>query len=145
LALIAGWARDGLSEKQIATNLSVAYSTFRTYKEKYSALSVALKENEEIADIEVENALHENATGKYVKEKKAFKVKETYYDNEGRKCEKEKVVVVEVETYIKPDTLAQAIWLNNRRPEKWKRNANKETLDQKKFEHQMKKDEKDEW
>lgn len=145
LKLIKGWARDGLSEEQIATNLKVAYSTFRDYKKKYSALSTALKENKETADYAVKNSLFEQCLGRTVKEQKAYKVKEVYYDDAGRKCESEKVVVVDVMTYIKPDTLAMAIWLNNRLPEEFKKNANKETLDQLKFEYEKEKDKKKDW
>ena len=39
---IKAWARDGLSEESIAKQLSIAYSTFRQYKQQYSALSAAL-------------------------------------------------------------------------------------------------------
>lgn len=61
LSLIEGWARNGLSKKQMAHNLGIAYSTFREYKTKHSALSAVLKENKEVADIEVENALYRRA------------------------------------------------------------------------------------
>ena len=43
LFLIECWARDGLTDEQIAKKVGVAYSTFRDYKNKYSALSAALK------------------------------------------------------------------------------------------------------
>lgn len=42
LVLIEGWARNGLTDEQIAKNLGIAYSTFREYKKKYSALSAVL-------------------------------------------------------------------------------------------------------
>lgn len=42
LILVEGWARNGLSEEQIAKNLGVAYSTFRDYKRKHPALSAVL-------------------------------------------------------------------------------------------------------
>ena len=46
LLLISAWARDGLSDEQIAHNMNVAYSTFRIWKEKFSALSAALKKRQ---------------------------------------------------------------------------------------------------
>jgi hypothetical protein len=67
---------------------------------------------------------------------KAFKCKEIYYDEEGRRCETEVIRSVEIDEFIPPDTMAIAIWLNNRRPDKWRRNANKEKLDEKKFLHE---------
>ena len=38
LILVEGWARDGLTEEQIARNLGISYSTFKDYKNKHSAL-----------------------------------------------------------------------------------------------------------
>ena len=36
LELVEGWARDGLSEKDIAHNLGIALSTLSEYKNKFS-------------------------------------------------------------------------------------------------------------
>lgn len=63
MLLIGGWARDGLSEKQIAGNAGVSYSTFREWKNKFPALSAVLKKSKDVADREVENALHKKAVG----------------------------------------------------------------------------------
>ncbi len=63
LTLLEGWARDGLTDEQIAHNMGVAYSTFRVWKEKYSAISAVLKKSKEIVDFEVENALLDAALG----------------------------------------------------------------------------------
>lgn len=59
--LVKGWAREGLTDEQIAHNLGVAYSTFNLYKQKYSEFSEILKENKEVVDYQVENALLKNA------------------------------------------------------------------------------------
>ena len=63
LTLLEGWARDGLTDEQIARNMGVAYSTFRVWKDKYPAISAALKTSKEIVDYEVENALLNKALG----------------------------------------------------------------------------------
>lgn len=145
LFLIEHWVKDGLTDEQVAKKLNVAYSTFREYVKKYPELSVALKKSKEIVDYEVEESLYKKCIGSYAKETKAIKLKDVYYDEEGRKCVSERVEVVEVDTFIPPDTMAIAIWLNNRRPDKWRRNHNKEKLDEKKFEHEKKIDEKKYW
>ena len=44
---VAEMVRKGLNEEQIAENIGVAYSTFREYKKKYSALSAVLKKEKE--------------------------------------------------------------------------------------------------
>lgn len=43
LGLVEGWKRDGLTDEQIARNLGVAYSTMRTWNDKYPAFSTAIK------------------------------------------------------------------------------------------------------
>ena len=61
LTLIEGWAREGLTDEQIANNLDISTSTFYEYKNKYSEFSESLKKGKEIIDFEVENALLKNA------------------------------------------------------------------------------------
>lgn len=63
LTLVEGWARDGLTDEQIAHNMGIAYSTLRKWRDTYEALSAALKKGEEVVDFEVENALFKNAIG----------------------------------------------------------------------------------
>jgi hypothetical protein len=120
LLKIEGWARDGLTDEQIAQNMGVAYSTFRTWRDKYSALSAVLKKNKDVADRQVENSLFERALGGTHEVRKTFKVKEKYYDDHGKLCEKEKLVQATDEVYIPGDTTAQIFWLKNRKPDKWR-------------------------
>lgn len=120
LLKIEGWARDGLTDEQIAQNMGVAYSTFRTWRDKYSALSAVLKKNKDVADRQVENSLFERALGGTREVRKTFKVKEKYYDDHGKLCEKEKLVQATDEVYIPGDTTAQIFWLKNRKPDKWR-------------------------
>lgn len=61
LTLVEGWAREGLTDEQIANNLDISTSTFYEYKNKYSEFSESLKKGKEIIDFEVENALLKNA------------------------------------------------------------------------------------
>lgn len=61
LILLEGWARDGLTDEQIANNMGIACSTFYDWKKKNSEFSEALKKNKEVVDFEVENALFKNA------------------------------------------------------------------------------------
>lgn len=61
LILVEGWARDGLTDEQIANNLDLSSSTFYEYKNKYPEFSESLKKGKEIIDYEVENALLKNA------------------------------------------------------------------------------------
>ncbi len=116
---IKALARDGFTEEEIAIKLNIAYSTFRDYKSKYSALSAALK-CARVYDDEVVFALHKNTLGGIVDLKVPVKCKRRYYDDRGKLVEEEYVVDAIKQEYIKPDTMAQMYWLNNRVPEKWK-------------------------
>ena len=40
---VEGWARDGLTDEQIAKNLGISIQTFYTYKEKYLEFFESLK------------------------------------------------------------------------------------------------------
>ena len=61
LLLLEGWARDGLTDEQIAKNMGVSYSTLKDWKNRYSAILAALKKGKEVVDYEVENALLSSA------------------------------------------------------------------------------------
>lgn len=120
LLKIEGWARDGLTKEQIAKNMGISRDTLNEWEKKYPDISDTLKKGREIADIQIENALFERALGGIHKVKKNFKLKETYYDKSGRKCEKERLETAIDEVYTPGDTTAQIFWLKNRLPDKWR-------------------------
>lgn len=117
---IKAWARDGVIEEEIAKRLGIAYSTFRDYRDKNSALSLALKKSKEHYDNEVVDALHKNTLGGIVVLKTPIKLKRTIFENGKKVREEEYIEIADREEYIKADTTAQIYWLNNRQPEKWK-------------------------
>lgn len=104
LILLEGWARDGLTDEQIAHNMGIRTSTLYEWKKKYLEISESLKRGKEVVDILVENALLKKALGYTVKEQKITK--------DG--------LIVEIEKEISPDTTAQIFWLKNRKPDKWR-------------------------
>lgn len=57
LKLLEGWARDGLTDEDIARNMRIAVSTLYEWKNKYSEISEALKKGKEVVDYQVENAM----------------------------------------------------------------------------------------
>lgn len=61
LILVEGWARDGLTNEQIAKNLNIGKTTFYKMLKEYPELSEHLKKGKEVVDYEVENALLKNA------------------------------------------------------------------------------------
>ena len=90
LILIRGWARDGLTDEQIAQKIGISIRTLHRWKKhtvekdgvKITPIANALKLGKEVIDDIVEEALLQNAKN--------------------------------------GDTTAQIFWLKNRRPDKWR-------------------------
>ena len=61
LILLEGWARDGLTNEQIAHNIGINPDTLYEWKKTKSEISEALKKGREVVDYQVENALLEKA------------------------------------------------------------------------------------
>lgn len=108
LSLIEGWARDGLTDEQIAGNMGVSRSTLNSWKDRYPDILDALKKGKEIVDRQVENALLKRALGYEYEE-----IKEKYEFGELS----ERTVT---KKQVAPDTTAQIFWLKNRKPKDWR-------------------------
>ena len=61
LIRIQGWARDGLTEEQIAHNMGIRRETLWEWKKRYPNINNVLKVNKDIADRQIENALFKAA------------------------------------------------------------------------------------
>lgn len=112
--MIEGWARDGLTDEQIAFNIGISRSTLSEWKKKYTDISDTLKRGKEVIDRQVENALLKRALG--------YKYKETTREliTDKETGHSELVVTKVVEKEVVPDTTAQIFWLKNRKPSNWK-------------------------
>ena len=120
LFLVEMWARDGLTDEQIAEKLDISVASFYNYKNEHLEFLESLKKGKEVADYEVENALFKKALGYNAKVKKAFKVKEVLYENGKKLKETERIEYAEDEVHIPADTTAQIFWLKNRKPNVWR-------------------------
>lgn len=114
LLLIEGWARDGLTDEQIAHNMGIRRQTLYVWCEKYADISDTLKKGKDVADREVENALYKRAVGYRSKKQ----VRELRLNRESGK--QEMTVVKETEEEVAPDVTAAIFWLKNRKPEDWR-------------------------
>ncbi len=112
LLKIEGWARDGLTDEQIAYNIGITRTTLYDWKNKYPDISNALKRGKEVIDRQVENALLKRALGYEYEE-----VKQIIEKDENGKDRKriEKTI-----KHVAPDTTAQIFWLKNRKPHEWR-------------------------
>ena len=108
LLMIEGWARDGLTEAQIAHNIGISHQTLCTWKDRFKEILEALKRGKAPVDIEVENALLKRALGYSYDEIK------TVMKDGG---EVERTITRKT---VPPDTTAQIFWLKNRKPAQWR-------------------------
>lgn len=63
LLLLEGWARDGLTDEQLAEKIGITATTLYDWKNRFPEISEALKRGKEVVDYEVENALLNKALG----------------------------------------------------------------------------------
>ena len=120
LLLLSAWARDGFTDEQIAKKMNISYSTFRVWRDKYPALSAALKKNKEIVDYEVENALNNNAVGYYYTEQVVVMKRTVTYKDGKRLKETSEPITIDLNKWKPAETTAQIYWTKNRRPKKWR-------------------------
>ncbi|MFL0197620.1 transposase [Clostridium sp. WILCCON 0269] len=125
LILVEGWARDGLTDEQIAKNLGIHAATLYEYKKRYSEFSEALKRGKEVIDFEVENSLLKRALGYSYTEVTTERV--IRKDKNGKVLTDihgfptyDMVITKEVKKEFAPDTTALIFWLKNRKPDKWR-------------------------
>lgn len=103
LLKLEAWARNGLTDEQIAANMGVSAVSLWKYKTDHISIFNALKRGKEVVDIQVENALFKRAIG--------YEYTEECMTKEG---------VVRLKKYAHPDTTAQIFWLKNRNPKAWR-------------------------
>lgn len=107
LLLLEGWARDGLTDDQIAHNMGISRSTLSDWKTKYPDISDTLKKGKDVVDIQVENALLKRALGyEYLEQRIEVTSKGTK--------------TIQVLKEVPGDPLAQIFWLKNRKPQSWR-------------------------
>lgn len=107
LLLLEGWAREGLTDEQLAKNMGISARTLYTWKNNHLQIMQALKKGKDVADFEVENALFKRAIG--------YRYTEVTTEYDG-----ETVKTKETIKEVVPDTTAQIFWLKNRKPNKWR-------------------------
>ena len=61
LILLEGWARNGLTDEELAERMEINVATLYTWKSKHAPIREALKKGKEVVDFAVENALLKRA------------------------------------------------------------------------------------
>ena len=146
LLLIEGWARDGLTDEQIAHNMGIGVRTLYVWKDKYAQIMQALKRGKEVIDRQVENALLKRALG-YQFEEQTYVTVTIGREELDDRIESEldawneenpnapqaqrnrfissipktkEILEKKVVKQLAPDVTAQIFWLKNRKPGQWR-------------------------
>lgn len=111
----------------MAAKVGISYSTFKEWIKRFPAISASLKKGKAPVDTEVENALLKRALGyDYVETVTEYTYSETEKDADGnpKKILKSTRTVTK---HVAGEVGAQAFWLKNRRPDRW-REKREETI-----------------
>lgn len=108
LLLLRGWARDGLTDEQIAAKIGINPATLYKWADRFCEIGEAIKKGKAPVDIEVEDALLKRAKGYDYEEV----ITEVYGD--GKKH------VKKIKKHMPPDVGAIVFWLKNRKRNLWR-------------------------
>ena len=144
LTRLRSWARDGLTNEQIAKKIGVRRQTISEWSKKYPDIADALKKGKEVVDSEIEDSLisvmkkHTITTTQYKMVKKdEFNLKAerskfaNVYKLDHPNATKNEILIATAEnvevyekipisktvTEVDPNTSAIIFWLKNRRPD----------------------------
>lgn len=109
---VEGWAKDGLTDEEIAVKMEIATSTLYEWKKNYPQFAEALKEGKDYVDRKVENSLLKRALGYEYEET----LTEIYEGEDGSKRKH----IKKFKKYAHPDVTAQIFWLKNRKQNEWR-------------------------
>lgn len=112
LLTLKGWARDGLTNLEIAKNCGVSMSAFAEWLTKFPQIVETLKEGRRPAIIEVEDTFFEKKLKGYFVDEEIVEV--TKHPN-GTKTEHRK----KMKRWIPPDTTAMIFYLKCRKPQQY--------------------------
>ena len=108
LIKIGGWAKDGLTDEQIAQNIGISRSTLNEWKKRFPDIKDTIKRGKEVVDRQVENALFKSAVGyEYTEITKEL-------TDSGMKVTKR------VTKQVAPNPTSAIFWLKNRKPDEWR-------------------------
>ena len=108
LIKIGGWAKDGLTDEQIAQNIGISRSTLNEWKKRFPDIKDTIKRGKEVVDRQVENALFKSAIGyEYTEITKEL-------TDSGMKVTKR------VTKQVAPNPTSAIFWLKNRKPDEWR-------------------------
>ena len=134
---ISEWLKNGATEKQIAYNLGISYSTFNKYKAEKKEFAEFLKNGRETLVLKLRGALVKKALGFDYTEKKKYRKK----DENGVISE----YVEETTKQALPDVAALNLCLKNYDPYEWANDPQALRIKEKELELRREIADKDNW
>lgn len=110
----------GYTNEELAKHFEVNIATFQKWLKEHPALKEAVQKGRLEDVLDVVQSTYGSCHDRTVKEKRAVKLKDVEYDDEGRiSGVTERVEMVEETRVIPGDPRAQQFTLRNRQPDKW--------------------------
>ena len=109
----------GATDSELAKFFDVTPEVLTRWKKNHEEFGRQITKGKKAADMEVALSLYQASIDRIVTTKQPIKCKEVYYDDNGKRVEKERVEVVAVEKHIPADFRSQQFWLKNRNPNQW--------------------------
>jgi hypothetical protein len=109
----------GAIDRDLGSFFGVTRETIVNWKKSKPDFGEAVARGKRAADMEVAESLYRATIDRVVTTKQAIKCKEVYYDENGKRVEKERIEVVEVEKHVPACFRSQQFWLRNRNPKLW--------------------------
>lgn len=106
----------GATDADLGGFFEVPESTINNWKKAHKEFLESIKKGKVLADAEVAARLYERALGYTHPEEKVFQ-------NNGE------IITHQTTKHYPPDTTAAAIWLNNRKPDRWRNKPEQDTGD----------------
>lgn len=116
MTLLEGYAREGLTDEQIALKMGIGTSTYYRWQDEHREIKEAIKKGKAPVDIQVENALLKRALGYTATET----IEEVYQAGEGREKKVLSSHIRKITREVPPDVGAIVFWLKNRKPGRWR-------------------------
>lgn len=122
----------GATDKFLADFFDVTETTINNWKISHPSFFESLKHGKMLADMEVAKSLYDSCFDRQIPEKTAFKVKNVFYNEAGKRIESEKVEIVEISRAVPSDFKSKAMWLASRQKDIWgqDKNVNEEEMTQ---------------
>ena len=109
----------GATDAELAKFFDITQDTLARWKKNHEEFGRQITKGKKAADMEVALSLYNASIDRIITTRQPIKCKEVYYDDNGKRVEKERVEVVAVEKHIPADFRSQQFWLKNRNPSQW--------------------------